>query len=210
MGLARPGISGLRGIRFWKLLGCGGGEGFTPSLDSSAYAILCVWTDFETARKGCTDGAVFRRYHRRASETGTVFMATRNVRGKWSGRAPFSVASNVHGHGALAVLTRASVRTGRLRAFWRRVPPISDAIGGNANVLFKAGMGERPFKNQMTFSIWPDKESITAFARTGAHAEAIRAVREGDWFSEELYARFEVLATEGTLRWARPPVRGVS
>ena len=32
-----------------------------------------------------------------------------------------------------------------------------------------------------------------------AHAEAIRAVRDNGWFAEELYARFQVLGTEG--RW---------
>ena len=38
------------------------------------------------------------------------------------------------------------------------------------------------------------------FARSGPHADAIRAVREGDWFAEELYARFRVTGAEG--RWA--------
>ena len=41
---------------------------------------------------------------------------------------------------------------------------------------------------------------MSAFARSpdGPHAKAIRAVREGGWFKEELYARFTVLGSAGT------------
>ena len=40
---------------------------------------------------------------------------------------------------------------------------------------------------------------MAAFARAdGPHARAIRAVREGNWFREELYARFRVTGEMGT------------
>jgi spheroidene monooxygenase len=40
---------------------------------------------------------------------------------------------------------------------------------------------------------------MAAFARhDGPHAKAIKAVREGDWFKEELYARFSILGDRGT------------
>jgi spheroidene monooxygenase len=40
---------------------------------------------------------------------------------------------------------------------------------------------------------------MAAFAREGGpHAEAIKAVREGGWFKEELYARFSILGDTGT------------
>ena len=45
---------------------------------------------------------------------------------------------------------------------------------------------------------------MAAFARRdGPHAEAIRAVREGGWFAEELYARFRVVGETGTWGGAR-------
>jgi spheroidene monooxygenase len=34
--------------------------------------------------------------------------------------------------------------------------------------------------------------------KDGPHAQAIKAVRDGDWFSEELFARFKVLGDSGT------------
>ncbi len=84
--------------------------------------------------------------------------------------------------------------------FWRRVPDISAAIGMNHDVAFKIGIGEMPLLHQVTFSVWPDTSTMASFARAdGPHARAIRAVREGDWFSEELYARFRLLGTAG--RW---------
>ena len=72
------------------------------------------------------------------------------------------------------------------------------SIGSNPDVLFKIGIGEVPLLHQVTFSIWPDAASMAAFARAGGpHANAIKAVREGDWFAEELYARFRILGSQG-------------
>jgi spheroidene monooxygenase len=75
--------------------------------------------------------------------------------------------------------------------------------------MFKIGMGEVPLIHQVTFSIWPDTASMAAFARKGAHADAIRAVRDEGWFNEELYARFRVIRTQGT--WGgRDPLAGAT
>jgi spheroidene monooxygenase len=72
-------------------------------------------------------------------------------------------------------------------------------------VIFKIGIGEVPWLQQVTFSIWPDSATMAAFARSdGAHAQAIRAVREGGWFREELYARFRVLGDVGSWNGASP------
>jgi spheroidene monooxygenase len=72
-------------------------------------------------------------------------------------------------------------------------------IGTDPNVVFKIGIGELPMLHQITFSIWPGAAEMAAFARhDGPHAKAIKAVREGDWFKEELYARFSILGDRGT------------
>ena len=60
---------------------------------------------------------------------------------------------------------------------------------------------------QVTFSIWPSKAAMDGFARTGAHAEAIRAVRDEGWFKEELYARFAVQSDSGTWGGTSPLAR---
>jgi spheroidene monooxygenase len=107
--------------------------------------------------------------------------------------------------GPLAALTRATVKPSIAMKFWRKVPDISAMIGLDRNVAFKIGIGEVPLLHQVTFSIWPDTASMADFARKdGPHAQAIRAVREGNWFREELYARFRVLGDSGSWQGGSP------
>jgi len=198
MGAARLALPKVPDIGFWKLLGSGTGEGFTPIPNTGVYAILAVWPDAATARKQTETAPIFGRYRTRATESWTLFLSPTSARGHWSGEAPFQITSPAS-TGPLAALTRATVRPRKALQFWRRVPDISAVIGADPNVAFKIGVGEVPFLHQVTFSIWPDAQSMTAFARhDGPHARAIAAVRDGDWFREELYARFRVIGDHGT------------
>lgn len=184
-------------IGFWKLCGSGKGVGFTPTAAPETFAVLAVWPDAETARNRTRNAPIFRRYLNRATESWTVFLSPVSSRGNWSGKTPFDPQDHDL-TGPLAALTRATIRPGILARFWGRVPDISTVIGKDPSVIFKIGIGEIPLLQQVTFSIWPSKTAMDAFARTGAHAEAIRAVRDEGWFHEELYARFAVLSDTGT------------
>lgn len=203
MGMARRPLSQVPDIQFWKLCGSGGGVGFTPRITGiDVFAILATWPDEATARTRTQD-TIFQRYQSKASEHWTVYLSTDSVRGEWSGQTPFSV-SNTAKTGPLGVLTRATIKPSILSRFWGRVPNISDRIGSDTNVLFKIGIGETPLFQQITFSIWPDAKSMANFARTGAHAEAIKAVRDEGWFREELYARFTLISDSGTWGGSSP------
>ena len=199
MGLARPHLSRIEGLTFWKLCGSGTGEGFTPKPNTHVYGILCVWTDEKTARNNLRSTPIFQRYRDKADESWTIFLSPVSAWGAWSGVAPFMVTAPGY-HGPLAALTRATLRPSAVLRFWRRTPDISRAIGENDDVAFKIGIGEVPFFHQVTFSIWPNTSTMAAFARdkTGPHAQAIKAVREGNWFREELYARFRIIGDEGS------------
>ncbi len=203
MGAARLPMARIPDIGFWKLCGSGSGVGFTPIPNTAVYAILATWPDADTARQRTRLDPLFARYRARAAETWTVFLTPTSSRGDWSGRTPF-LPSGTEPAGPLAALTRATIRPSILARFWRRVPRISDVIGRDPNVLFRIGIGEVPWLHQVTFSIWPDAATMANFARTGAHAEAIRAVREEGWFREELYARFAVHSSTGTWNGAAP------
>lgn len=202
MALARPALRRIPGLEFARLCGSGTGEGFTPRPNTAVWAILSVWSSAARAREGLASEAVFRRWHDRASEAFTLYLEPYSARGAWGGAAPF----HPHGtaRGAVAALTRATIRPAKALRFWGRVPDISARIGQDTNVAFKIGIGEMPLLHQVTFSVWPDAERMAAFARTGPHAEAIAAVRAGDWFSEELYARFRVTGTAGTWDGGNP------
>ena len=199
MGAARVAFARMPDVGFWKLCGTGTGEGFTPKPNWDVWAILAAWPDAETARRNVGEAGVYRRWHEMARESWTVYLDPISVRGQWAGKAPFLAApAPMDDSRALAVLTRASLRPSKMLRFWNRVPDISAVIGADPNVLFKIGIGEMPLLHQVTFSIWPDAGSMARFARgDGPHGRAICAVREGDWFSEELYARFSVTGSEG-------------
>jgi len=204
MGLARRGLAATPGIGFWKLCGSGTGEGFTPRPNTAVYAILATWDRRDTAEIQTEYSPAFSRYHARAEESWTLFLCPVSARGTWSGQEPFAPAPTPL-TGPVAALTRATLRPRAALGFWNRVPDISAAIGTDPNVTFKIGIGEVPLLHQVTFSIWPSTKAMAQFARAdGPHARAIRAVRAGDWFSEELYARFALTGARGTWLGTNP------
>ncbi|SIT87931.1 spheroidene monooxygenase [Yoonia rosea] len=202
MGGARLPLARTPDIGFWKLCGSGTGEGFTPIPNTAVYAILATWPDAETAYAR-TQSGIFATYQRRAAEDWTVFLQTQTSRGAWSGQSPFEPTA-AQTNGPLAALTRATIKPSILTRFWGRVPNISEMIGKDPNVAFKIGIGEVPMLHQVTFSIWPSEKAMAGFARTGPHADAIRAVRDEGWFREELYARFAVHSDRGTWNGISP------
>ncbi|MBC7675054.1 MAG: spheroidene monooxygenase [Rhodoferax sp.] len=199
MGAARIAFARMPDVGFWKLCGSGTGEGFRPKPNWGVWAILAAWPDEATARRNVGEAGVYKRWRKRARESWTVYLDPISVRGQWSGKAPFLAELAPEGdERSLAVLTRASLKPSKILRFWNRVPDISSVIGADPNVMFKIGIGELPLLHQVTFSIWPDAGSMAKFARgDGPHGRAICAVREGDWFAEELYARFAVTGSDG-------------
>ncbi|NEX44697.1 spheroidene monooxygenase [Rhodobacter sp. ETT8] len=208
MGLARASLRRERRAQFWKLCGSGTGQGFTPKPNWGVWAMLAVWPDEATARDAVATSAVYGRWRARAVESWTAFLAPTSARGSWAGVNPFAPADHRAGTGPIVALTRATVRPARALRFWTRVPDISAVIGADPNVVFKIGIGEVPLFHQVTFSVWPDAASMGQFARgNGPHARAIKAVRDGNWFAEELYARFALLGSAGCWEGGDPLAR---
>lgn len=200
MGFARPILARRKEIIFWKLFGSGVGEGFTPLPNTSVYALLTTYHDRGAAHKSIKSDPLILRYRKRAVENWTVFLEATSARGRWSGTRPFDDQAEPD-DGPIVALTRATIKPHVLFKFWSRVPKISQVIGSDPNVLFKIGIGEVPWFHQVTFSIWPDLNSMAEFARRdGPHARAIDAVRKNNWFKEELYARFNLVDELGD--WA--------
>jgi spheroidene monooxygenase len=197
MGAARLSFRRIPDVQFWKLCGSGTGAGFTPRPNWAVWAILAAWPDADTAMTRVRDTPVYARWRAKAGESWTVFLAPTQSRGEWSGVNPFRAEATPEG--PVAALTRASIRLRHLGRFWGREPDISAAIADDPHVAFKIGIGELPMLHQVTFSLWPDPATMAGFARgDGPHGRAIRAVREGKWFREELYARFRILGATGT------------
>ena len=200
----RP-LAALPGIGFHKLMGTGGGAGFSTKPNLRVWTILSTWPNARAARDGLA-GAPFRAKAERALETATFLLAPLSSRGRWAGEAAFAPGADPDPRGPIAALTRATVRPAALARFWRRVPSISATIEREPEVRFMIGMGEIPYLHQVTFSIWDDVEAMARFSRRSAtHGEAVRRVAEEGWFSEQLFARFRPLDALGT--WNGSPTR---
>ena len=99
----------------------------------------------------------------------------------------------------IGVITRATLNPTRLLEFWRHVPQASRAIKQAKGVGFFKGIGEWPFVQQATFSVWESAEAIRTFAYVSqAHASIVKKTRQRKWYKEDMFNRFEVLSEEKT------------
>ena len=60
-------------------------------------------------------------------------------------------------------------------------------------VLFYKGVGEWPWIQQATVSIWESFQAVNQFAyQHKGHAEIVRKTRQQKWYKEDLFSRFVV------------------
>ena len=84
------------------------------------------------------------------------------------------------------------------RAFRHSVQTSSRTpTGAAAGCALAIGMGEAPLLRQATFSLWENTAAMDAYARTGAHLDAIRAAWKHEFFSESMFVRFAPIALQG-------------
>jgi hypothetical protein len=198
MQFAHAALSGLRGQTFYKLMGSGRGAGFNPFPDWSVYALLQVWEDEKFAKEALDTAPIFREYRQRC-EIWTIFMKNIVAKGLWSGQNPFIPSADLDPENPrLAVITRATIKWGKLIPFWRYVPQSQEQLSDNPGLLFTKGIGEVPVLQMATFSLWKCKEDLNRFAyQSSPHIGAIQRTRSLQWYSEELFARFQPYRHEG-------------
>jgi hypothetical protein len=208
MGLDRRPLRRTSGLRFSKLLGTGDGQTFTVrDADPRRWGLLTVWDADSSYSQFAEYSPVPRAWARIAAETWTVRLRPLASRGTWSGRAPFGDPPPRRHSGPVAALTRARIRPAKAATFWRAVPPVSADLRTVAGLRWAVGIGEAPVGLQGTFSLWDDAAALRAFAYDGAaHQEVIARTSTVGWYAEELFARFAVLSSNGTVEGRDPAV----
>ena len=200
MGLLQRKIKKTNGLFFLKLMGTGGGNGFSLRPDFSTYAILGVWESENAASDFFEKNETINRYKSKAIATRTIKMRSLKSHGFWSGQNPFpeQKPNETSKKMPVAIITRATLRFSKLISFWKSVPAASKAIEGAKGVKYFKGIGEWPFVQQATLSLWDSFDSVKKFAYSNKiHSNIIKKTRKQRWYSEDLFARFQVLSDTG-------------
>lgn len=196
---AHRSLRAVPGLRFYKLMGSGGGDGFRPQADFSTYSLLSVWDSEAVADAFFEQSDLFARYRHKSAELWRLYLYPLRVRGEWDGGNPFGAGCTDLPGESVAVLTRATIDWRRLRRFWRAVPPVSETLGRQPGNLASFGIGEWPLIQMATFSLWENVQAMQQYAyRSAAHRHAIHRTQEVGWFREEMYARFRPFRSEGS------------
>lgn len=209
MGLAPALLQQVPGLRFSKMLGSGGGNGFSIWPDFGAYGLLGVWDSEADARLFFDSHSLFSAFRQRCAAWWTAYLRAAQSHGQWDGQSPFPITETYDEGRLLGVITRATIYPRHLLRFWRFVPSVSRAVEGSEGLLFSVGIGELPVVQQATFSLWENSHQMKKYAyQSPRHREVIRRTRQLGWYKEELFARFHPYKAEGDWERGGTPLDG--
>ena len=187
------------GLLFSKVLGSGheGGFGLRPS--SSRQGLFLGFDSLQAAQAFVQASPLLQAYRQRSRDCCVAVLQATSSKGSWSGAALSvdSAAGAAGATGPVASLTRASIKVSRLAAFWRMQPAAERSLQQAPGCELAVGLGEAPLLRQCTFSLWRDQAALDAYARSGAHLQAIKAAYAGQHFAESMFVRFAPLSVQG-------------
>jgi hypothetical protein len=193
MAVGRRIARNISGVSFAKLMGTGTGKTFTPTdADLKQWAVLFVSDNVETV-----DSSKFiQGWKKRSTKIDRYLLNPVSSHGQWSKREPFDISLPSKSDGPIVAITRARLKWSQAIRFWRSIPPVVTDLHNSPGLLFSIGIGEAPIGLQGTFSVWQSGAALRDFAYKNApHRAAIEDTKRFDWYSEELFARFELINT---------------
>lgn len=205
MGLDRPDLAKTPGLGFRRLVGTAKGTSFAWRPDLLRWGLIAAWESEAALDAFLAESPIVQRWHEHASEVWTVRMVPVKSAGAWGGSNPFPAQPAPPGDGPFAVITRATLRLRKTRAFYTAVPPIDLDLERDPGLVASIGFGESPLGRQGTLSVWASEQAMKDFAYgTDAHREVIRRRTREHWYAEELFARFRPTGSTGTLGGVDP------
>jgi heme-degrading monooxygenase HmoA len=188
-------------IKFYKLLGCGKNGTFDINPDYQQWGLMTVWDSKEDFLVFRNKSFVWEFWRLFTTEQWNLLCIPFESHGKWDGKEPFGNPTPDRNYvGKIAVLTRATIRLSKLKSFWKNVPTVASSMNDAEGFITSVGIGEMPFVKQATFSVWENLDAVKKFAyRQRQHAEVIKKTRQEDWYSEDLFARFIPIESDGTI-----------
>ncbi len=196
MALDRFALTRSKNVGFYKSLGTGKGETFTPAdANSLRWGLVAQVDDLDAFDQSM----VVKRWRKNSVGEFRAVLEPISSHGKWAGKEPF-VASVKDWIGPVAAITRARIKWHQNFRFWSSVPPVTISLKSAPGLMAAIGIGEAPIGLQGTFSLWESSDAIKDFAYKGAaHQKAIADTATYNWYSEELFARFAVKDMRGSI-----------
>ena len=192
-------VDKIDGLTFFKPLGTGSGNGFSIKPDFSTYGFVTVF-DTEEQAVNFIKSKEMQEYKNTAADFSIVFMKTIKSHGKWSKQNPFKSETEMDKNKPIAVITRATIKPKLAFTFWKYVPSVSKSMNNYKELMYSKGIGEFPLLMQATFSLWSSADAMMNYAyKNPKHAEMVKKTRELQWYSEELFVRFEPYKVQGNL-----------
>lgn len=193
-------LAKVQGLKFFKLMGSGKGNGFSILPNLNVYAFLGVWSDVESFET-FLNTSFYKKWNSSSKEQFHVHLKAFQAHGTWDSKQPFQMHEKTNKNSPIGVITRATIKKRHLINFWKDVPKVSASVDDKEGRFFSIGIGELPLILQSTFSIWESKEHMEAFAyKSKYHKEVIQKTRQLGWYKEEMFARFEIEKIYGN--WA--------
>lgn len=184
------------GLTFFKSMGSGGGKGFDFTPSFSTYAWLLVWENQQFADDFYATNLYFKKYEKKCISVKTLFLKNIVSHGKWSGVSPFQQGAIMDDTSKIVVLTRAKIKWYRLWQFWNKVGRTANELYKFDELEFAIGIGELPFIQQATISVWKNYEAMKRYAYVDeTHKNVIKLTQKFKWYSEELFARFVLVSS---------------
>ena len=197
MSMDRFFLRSSKNVGFFKSLGTGKGETFTPSdANNLRWGLIAQVHDIEDFDQSF----VVKKWRKNSVSEFRAVLEPISSHGKWAKQQPF-VASVKDWTGPVAAITRARIKWHQNIRFWSSVPPVTMSLKSAPGLISAIGIGEAPIGLQGTFSLWESASAVRDFAYRGqAHQKAIADTARYKWYSEELFARFALLDKRGLIK----------